>query len=93
VNAQKVVGSLAEAGIPGAFLVDTLPFREWVQYVLLVWIFKRLPVKYVPSWFPGASFKRKAKGWKALLPDFVDKPFENVKAALVRSIPVSMPKQ
>ena len=26
VNAQKVVGSLAEAGIPGAFLVDTLPF-------------------------------------------------------------------
>ena len=27
VNAERLLGGLAEAGVPGAFLVDTLPFR------------------------------------------------------------------
>ncbi|RXW22027.1 hypothetical protein EST38_g3853 [Candolleomyces aberdarensis] len=34
------------AGVPGAFLVDTIPI-----------------LKYVPAWFPGASFKQKAREW------------------------------
>jgi hypothetical protein len=46
LNAEEALYGLAEAGIPGTFLVDFLPF-----------------LKYVPNWFPGATFKRKADRW------------------------------
>lgn len=32
-------------------------------------------VKYVPSWFPGASFKRLAREWKTNLETVADKPY------------------
>ncbi|KAH8102293.1 cytochrome P450 [Cristinia sonorae] len=39
-----------------------------------------LPVlKYVPAWFPGASFKRKASAWRKSLLTTADVPFEDVK--------------
>ncbi|KDQ59105.1 hypothetical protein JAAARDRAFT_33833 [Jaapia argillacea MUCL 33604] len=41
-------------------------------------------LKYVPSWFPGASFKRKAAKWRVLGARFVNEPFNAVKAALSR---------
>lgn len=40
-------------------------------------------LKYVPKWFPGAGWKRKAEAWNELSRVFVDKPFEEVKARLV----------
>jgi hypothetical protein len=40
-------------------------------------------LKYVPSWMPGAGFKRKAKEWKALALDSLNKPFNNLKAEMV----------
>lgn len=43
-----------------------------------------LPIlKYVPSWMPGADFKRKAAHWRKATADLVDKPFEHVKETLV----------
>lgn len=43
-----------------------------------------LPIlKYVPSWMPGAKFKRDAKEWNALLKGSVDKPFEAANQAMV----------
>ncbi|TFK48004.1 cytochrome P450 [Heliocybe sulcata] len=36
-------------------------------------------LKYVPSWFPGAEFQRKALRWKAFMKDMLNKPFEAVK--------------
>lgn len=36
-------------------------------------------VKYVPSWFPGAGFKRKAQAWKKNLENTADIPFDFVK--------------
>ncbi|KAJ7092623.1 cytochrome P450 [Mycena epipterygia] len=42
-----------------------------------------LPVlKYVPSWFPGASFKRKAKKWAKSSLELRDSPFEALKASM-----------
>ncbi|KAG6846974.1 hypothetical protein H0H93_010785 [Arthromyces matolae] len=39
-----------------------------------------LPIlKYVPDWMPFADFKRKAKAWRKLAQDMVDKPFEAAK--------------
>ena len=43
-----------------------------------------LPVlKYVPSWFPGAEFKRKAARWRALISETLERPYHRVKRELV----------
>jgi hypothetical protein len=45
-----------------------------------------LPIlKYVPSWMPGAGFKRKAAYWRRANVDMAEKPFNYVKEALVSS--------
>lgn len=41
-------------------------------------------LKYVPSWMPGAKFKRDAKEWRALFKDSVTKPFNLATQAMVR---------
>jgi hypothetical protein len=40
-------------------------------------------VKYVPSWFPGAGFQKKAAEWKVLAEEMPSKPFRAVKEAVV----------
>ncbi|KAJ3774224.1 cytochrome P450 [Lentinula raphanica] len=40
-------------------------------------------LKYVPYWFPGASFKRKAREWNGTLSAAVTPPFIQVKQAMV----------
>ncbi|KAK0447013.1 cytochrome P450 [Desarmillaria tabescens] len=37
------------------------------------------PLKYLPSWMPGAGFKRKAAIWKTKMKNFADQPFESAK--------------
>ncbi|KAI0772509.1 cytochrome P450 [Trametes elegans] len=45
-----------------------------------IWLVDVFPfLKYLPSWFPGAGFKRNAAVWKAKMEEFVDMPFELVK--------------
>lgn len=41
------------------------------------------PVKYVPSWFPGASFKKKAARWNENNDRMINRPFDAVKESLV----------
>ncbi|KAJ7211176.1 cytochrome P450 [Mycena pura] len=48
----------------------------------LVDIFPAL--KYVPSWFPGAGFKRKAKEWRKGVREVLEKPFQETKRNIVR---------
>ena len=64
--AKEAIGGIAEAGVPGAFLVDLLPV-----------------LKYVPSWFPGAGFKRKAARWRASICEMLERPYRTVKRDLV----------
>ena len=40
-------------------------------------------VKYLPTWFPGAGFLRKAAMWKEIIVDSVDFPFSLLKAKMV----------
>ena len=49
--------------------------------------FLTAPVKYIPSWFPGAGFKRNAESWRSLMQEFVDIPFEFVKQNMVCFFP------
>ena len=66
--AEEVSGGIAEAGVPGAFLVDLIPI-----------------LKYVPSWFPGAGFKKKAKRWRACFANIIEKPYQRVMDDLART--------
>ncbi|KAI0948586.1 hypothetical protein AcV7_009286 [Taiwanofungus camphoratus] len=63
---EKTHHDLSRALIPGAFLVDVLPF-----------------LKYLPSWFPGAGFRKHAvisrtRAWK-----MSEEPYDYVKKAFV----------
>lgn len=40
-------------------------------------------MKFVPAWFPGASFKRKAHDWKRNLEDVADIPYTFVKEKMI----------
>lgn len=37
-------------------------------------------VRYVPEWFPGAGWKRKAREWRAEIDKATDEPFDAMKA-------------
>ena len=65
--AEEALTGVAEAAIPGAFLVDMFPI-----------------LKYVPSWFPGASFQKKAARWREVVNTMAEKPFCYVKEQLVQ---------
>lgn len=41
-------------------------------------------MKFVPAWFPGASFQYKAQEWKKLTLQMRDAPFDATKKAMVR---------
>ena len=38
-----------------------------------------MTVKYVPGWFPGATFKRTAARWRKTVDDLCEKPYAFVK--------------
>ncbi|KAJ6607665.1 cytochrome P450 [Mycena sp. CBHHK59/15] len=76
-----------------AYGIDVLPSND--PYVALAkeavdtWSIASIPgrflvdpipiLRYVPSWLPGAGFKRKAKEWRKLARAMVDEPFAEVK--------------
>ena len=41
-------------------------------------------LKYVPSWFPGAGFQKKAAHWREVNHIMAEKPFSHVKEQLVQ---------
>ena len=65
--AEVAMNGVAEAAIPGAFLVDFFPI-----------------LKYVPSWFPGAGFQKKAALWREATKTMAEKPFHHVQEQLVQ---------
>ena len=41
-------------------------------------------LKYVPGWFPGADFQKKAASWRESINTMAEKPFRHVQEELVR---------
>lgn len=41
-------------------------------------------VKHIPSWFPGAGFKRTAQAWREQLIGIADRPYAFVKAQMAK---------
>lgn len=46
---------------------------------------------YVPSWFPGAGFRRKAKLWREWAVGMVENPYRVAKQKIVSYIPFKLP--
>ena len=40
-------------------------------------------MKYVPEWFPGATFQKKAREWKVLATKMLNDPYEAAKETYV----------
>ncbi|KAF8213148.1 cytochrome P450 [Mycena galopus ATCC 62051] len=56
---------------------------RWSDSLLGSFLVDFLPIlKYIPSWLPGAGFKRKAKIWAKSSLAVRDIPFENLKASI-----------
>ncbi|KAK0479198.1 cytochrome P450 [Armillaria novae-zelandiae] len=48
-----------------------------------IWPVDLIPVLgYLPSWMPGAGFKKKAALWNTMLKEFAEDPFEEAKTAV-----------
>ena len=67
--------SIAEEVLSGAAEVG-IPGAFWVDLLPIL--------KYVPSWFPGAGFQRRAARWKEAVNTMVEKPFRYVQEELVQ---------
>ncbi|CAL1709840.1 unnamed protein product [Somion occarium] len=64
--AEEVMKGFSEAGQPGRFYVDFIPF-----------------LRYIPTWFPGALFHKRAASLKPVFNAMVNKPFNVVKDSIV----------
>ena len=42
-----------------------------------------LAVKHIPSWFPGAEFKRQSMIWKPIVDEMFERPYHEIKANFV----------
>ena len=67
--------SIAEEALSGV-AEAAIPGAFWVDLFPIL--------KYVPSWFPGAGFQRKAAYWREAVNTMADKPFRHVQEQLVQ---------
>ena len=61
--------SIAEEALNGVAQAG-IPGAFWVDLFPIL--------KYVPSWFPGAGFQKKAARWREAINTMADKPFDHV---------------
>lgn len=79
----KAMDDFGTAAVPGAFLVDILPFCEFTTFRYHRWKQRLMTlVRYVPDWLPGAGFKRLARQWASELSDVAEKPYAFVQNQL-----------
>lgn len=45
------------------------------------------PVRYMPDWLPGTSFKRTARLWRSEVLDLVEKPYAYVRKQMKNGVP------
>ena len=66
--------SIAEEALNGSAQAG-IPGAFWVDFLPIL--------KYVPSWFPGAGFQKKAARWRKAINAMADNPFFHVQEQLV----------
>lgn len=84
--AEDAMSCAREVLTAATYLVDFFPLRTFTISSLLR--IQRLPsrlitVKYVPGWFPGATFQRQAKAWRTPVLNMPKIPFAEYKQRVV----------
>ena len=74
---------LSMATAPGIYYVDIVPLSKSSARASVSKDVNTSTVKYIPSWLPGAGFRRKAKEYASVLQDLVERPHNYVKSQLV----------
>ncbi|KAI6021238.1 cytochrome P450 [Pisolithus marmoratus] len=75
-----------EGGDPFVDLAEKV-LDDFSRYTVSPFLVNNIPtLAYVPEWFPGAGFKRKAKEWRADLQDMMNQSFEFVKNQMVAGV-------
>jgi hypothetical protein len=82
--AERTLERFVYALVPGKFLVVRL-FTSAMLKAGANFFQDALPwLKYIPSWFPGANFKRQAKIWRKDVEDMMEVPYQAVREGMVR---------
>lgn len=86
--ANQALACLSKAGIFGSFTVDYIPMCKYIAQIsrCLELSQSPTPVKHLPSWLPGAGFKRQAHTWSRVVRAMIDEPFAMVKDRMVRGM-------
>ena len=71
-----------KAAVPGAFLVNTFPFRPSSPCGPRTSLLIQIQVEHIPGYFPGTGFKRYAKETRRIFDAAVNRPLEHVKESL-----------
>lgn len=80
---RQALDAIVQAGTPGTFLVDTLPWCETHDVLVSVQPSRLYVVRYWPEWLWGGGFMKQAIQWRKEVKDFKDMPFEEALTALV----------
>lgn len=81
---DEAMDQFSETTAANAFLVDVFPISEHIAYhVRYQNLDHSFSVKYIPSWFPGAGWKRKASLYHSTLQSMLNTPFDWVKQEMV----------
>ena len=76
----------SEAAKPGRWFVDLIPPRMFFSLFLISQMDLTFTVKYIPSWFPGAHFRKFADLCRTNAREAFEKPYLNVKKQMVRRL-------
>lgn len=83
---QTATDQFSELSQPGAFLADSLPKRESICMAKIecgLTVILTHPVRHLPSWFPGMSWKRSVPEWSRTLHAAAEQPLAFVKRQIV----------
>lgn len=82
-HAEKTTSMITQAAVPGAFLVDMLPFRTR-SLCLPVCAANTLLVKHLPTWTPlTRNFREYGSNGRKMVQELITKPFDTVKLKMV----------
>ena len=76
----------SETTLPGALLVNDLPFREWLLGIGHIRLRQIASVRYIPEWLPWLSYKPLARYGYNLGQEVQNGPMKFVRESIVRII-------
>ena len=84
--AELANSQLSKATAAGGHFVDFFPFCKLTIYLNISKVPTASTVKYIPSWFPGAGFKKRAREYAVVVNDLLEIPHNYVMSQLVTSV-------